>query len=143
MKQLELVKGTVSLEDIHDAELLIIMGQNPGTNHPRMLSALEKCKERGGKIIAVNPLPEPGLMNFINPQNPLKIATGGTHLADIFLQVRINGDVALLKAIMLMLLIEEGKKPGTVFDATFIEEHTSGYDAFIDELKKQSPKRMH
>jgi molybdopterin-dependent oxidoreductase alpha subunit len=90
-------KGTVTLEDIHNAELLIIMGQNPGTNHPRMLSALEKCKKNGGKIIAVNPLPEPGLMNFINPQNPLKIATGGTHLADLFLPVRINGDVALLK----------------------------------------------
>lgn len=131
-------KGTVTLEDIHNAELLIIMGQNPGTNHPRMLSALEKCKKNGGKIIAVNPLPEPGLMNFINPQSPLKIATGGTHLADLFLQVRINGDVALLKAIMLMLLNEEENNPGNVFDKKFIEEHTAGYDTFIDDLKKQS-----
>ncbi|QEC67160.1 FdhF/YdeP family oxidoreductase [Panacibacter ginsenosidivorans] len=133
-------KGTVSLEDIHNAELLIIMGQNPGTNHPRMLSALEKCKKHGGKIIAVNPLPEPGLMNFINPQNPLKIATGGTQLADLFLQVRINGDVALLKAIMLVLLNEEEKNPGTVFDKKFIGEHTSGYDEFIASLKTQSLK---
>jgi molybdopterin-dependent oxidoreductase alpha subunit len=131
-------KGTVSLEDIHNAELLIIMGQNPGTNHPRMLTALEKCKKNGGKIIAANPLPEPGLMNYINPQNPLKIATGGTHLADLFLQVRINGDVALLKAIMLLLLKEKERNQGSVFDATFINEYTSGYDAFIAALKEQS-----
>lgn len=131
-------KGTVSLEDIHNAELLIIMGQNPGTNHPRMLSALEKCKKSGGKIIAVNPLPEPGLMNFIDPKNPLKIATGGTHLADLFLQVRINGDVALLKAIMLVLFEQEQKNPGTIFDKKFIDEHTSGYDEFINQLQRIS-----
>lgn len=131
-------KGTVSLEDIHQAELLIIMGQNPGTNHPRMLGALEKCKKNGGKIIAVNPLPEPGLMNFIDPQSPLKIATGGTQLADLFLQVRINADVALLKAIMLLLLEAEEKEPGAVFDKQFIEAHTTGYDLFMDELKTHS-----
>ncbi|MEM9936193.1 MAG: molybdopterin-dependent oxidoreductase, partial [Bacteroidota bacterium] len=61
-------KGSVSLEDLHEAEVIMVMGQNPGTNHPRMLSALEKCKENGGKIITVNPLPEAGLMNFMNPQ---------------------------------------------------------------------------
>jgi len=130
-------KGTVTLEDIHHAELLIVTGQNPGTNHPRMLSALEKCKKNGGKIIAVNPLPEPGLINFINPQSPLKIVTGGTQLADLFLQVRINADVALLKAIMLLLLDAEEKNSG-VFDKKFIEEHTAGYDLFINELKKYS-----
>lgn len=133
-------KGTVSLEDIHHAELLIIMGQNPGTNHPRMLAALEKCKKNGGKIIAINPLPEPGLMNFINPQSPLKIATGGTQLADLFLQVRINTDVALLKAIMLLLIEAEENDPGTVLDKMFIETHTAGYDEFIRELKAQSLK---
>lgn len=131
-------KGTVSLEDIHHAELLIIMGQNPGTNHPRMLGALEKCKKNGGKIIAVNPLPEPGLMNFIDPQSPLKMATGGTQLADLFLQVRINADVALLKAIMLLLLQAEENNPGAVFDKLFIETHTEGYDQFIHKLKTHS-----
>lgn len=131
-------KGTVSLEDIHQAELLIIMGQNPGTNHPRMLGALEKCKKNGGKIIAVNPLPETGLMNFIDPQSPVKIATGGTQLADLFLQVRINADVALLKAIMLLLLEAEEKNPGTVVDKHFIEAHTTGYDLFINELRSHS-----
>ncbi|MEP6845872.1 MAG: FdhF/YdeP family oxidoreductase, partial [Panacibacter sp.] len=131
-------KGTVSLEDIHHAELIMIMGQNPGTNHPRMLAALEKCKKNGGKIIAINPLPEPGLMNFIDPKSPFKIATGGTSLADLFLQVRINADVALLKAIIIVLFEEEEKKPGSVFDKTFIDEHTSCYDAFINDLRQHS-----
>lgn len=131
-------KGTVSLEDIHNAELIIIMGQNPGTNHPRMLTALEKCKKNGGEIIAVNPLPEPGLMYFIDPKNPLKIATGGTALADIFLQVKINGDVALLKALMLVMLEKENKNPGSVFDKHFIDEYTSGFDEFIQQLQNES-----
>lgn len=131
-------KGTVTLDDLHNAELIIIMGQNPGTNHPRMLSALEKCKKNGGKIIAVNPLPEPGLMNFIDPKNVSKILTGGTQLADLFLQVRINADVPLLKAIMLLLHEEEQKNPGKIFDQQFINEHTSGYRDFIESLQQNS-----
>ena len=131
-------KGTVTLDDIHHAELIIIMGQNPGTNHPRMLSALEKCKKNGGKIIAVNPLPEPGLMNFTNPQSVSKILSGGTQLADLFLQVRINADVPLLKAIMLLLLEDEQKNSGKIFDHPFIHEHTSGYQDFIKSLQQNS-----
>src|SRR5450432_3092874 len=113
-------KGTVTLEDFELAQAIFVIGQNPGTNHPRMLTALEKCKKNGGKIIAVNPLPERGLMYFIDPQNPLKILSGGTALADLFVQVRINGDVALLKAIMLLLLEEERKNSEKIFDHTFI-----------------------
>ncbi|HRH59448.1 MAG TPA: molybdopterin-dependent oxidoreductase, partial [Chitinophagaceae bacterium] len=131
-------KGTVALEDFYKAELVIIMGQNPGTNHPRMLSALEKCKQNGGKIIAVNPLPEAGLLHFINPQKPGKILSGGTALTDIFLQVRVNGDVALLKALMLLLLEEEKKYPGTVFDKNFIEQHTAGFENFMESLHQHS-----
>lgn len=131
-------KGTVTLDDLHNAELIIIMGQNPGTNHPRMLSALEKCKKNGGKIIAVSPLPEPGLMNFIDPKNIGKILSGGTQLADLFLQVRINADVPLLKAIMLLLFEEEQKNPGKTFDHQFINEHTSGYTNFIESLQQNS-----
>ena len=78
-------KGSVTLDDFNHADLVIVMGQNPGTNHPRMLSALEKCKLNGGKIMAINPLPEAGLMHFINPQSPIKMLTGGTPLADYFL----------------------------------------------------------
>src|SRR4029078_5164794 len=131
-------KGTVSLEDIHHAELLIIIGQNPGTNHPRMLSALEKCKQNGGKIIAINPLPEAGLINFINPQRPGKILSGGTNLTDLFLKVQVNADVPLLKAIMLLLLEEEQKNPGTVFDKQFIQQYASGFNVFIQNLQQQS-----
>jgi len=78
-------KGSVTLPDLYEAELIIVMGQNPGTNHPRMLSALEKCKENGGKIITVNPLPEAGLMNFTNPQSPLRILTNGVALTVMLL----------------------------------------------------------
>lgn len=127
-------KGSVTLPDLYEAEVILVMGQNPGTNHPRMLSALEKCKDNGGKIITVNPLPEAGLMKFVNPQKPTKILTGGTTLTDLFLQVRINGDVAFLKALMLLLLEEEKKTPGTVIDADFIQQDTEGYKAFKKDL---------
>lgn len=127
-------KGSVTLADFALADVVMVLGQNPGTNHPRMLSALEQCKLNGGKIISVNPIPEPGLMHFINPQSAAKVLTGGTALTDIFLQVRINGDVALLKAILLLLWEAEQKNPGSVFDQTFIQEQTNGYDAFIKEL---------
>ncbi len=130
-------KGSVTLPDIHEAELLIIMGQNPGTNHPRMLSALERCKENGGQIITVNPLPEAGLLTFKNPQRPLKMLRGGTSLTDLFLRVRVGGDIALLKAIMLRLWYEEKKHPGTVFDWDFIKDKTEGYEAFLEDLKQQ------
>ena len=135
---LGLGKGSVTLDDFNHAELVIVMGQNPGTNHPRMLSALEKCKEAGGKIIAINPLPEAGLMNFTNPQSPLKILKGGTKLADLFLQVKINGDVALLKAMMFLMLEAEKAQPNSVFDQTFIENKTAGFDAFIADLGQQN-----
>ncbi|WP_202621798.1 FdhF/YdeP family oxidoreductase [Pontibacter russatus] len=130
-------KGSVTLEDFYQAEVVMILGQNPGTNHPRMLSALEKCKLNGGKIIAVNPIPEPGLLHFVNPQSPSKILSGGTPLADIFLQVRINGDVPLLKALMLVMLEAEKANPGSVFDHAFIGRQTQGYAQFIYELGQQ------
>ena len=129
-------KGSVTLKDFYEAEVVIVMGQNPGTNHPRMLSALEKCKANGGKIISINPLKEAGLYKFKNPQKPQKILGKGISLADLFLQVNINGDIALLKAIMLLLFSEERNRPGTVFDFDFIQDHTEGYEAFINDLKK-------
>ena len=130
-------KGSVTLSDFYEAELVIVMGQNPGTNHPRMLSALERCKENGGKIISINPLPEAGLINFVNPQRPLKIIKGGTKLTDLFLQVKANGDVALIKAIMFLLLEAEEKAPGSVFNLSFIEEKTKGFENLIADIKKQ------
>ncbi|MEO0340722.1 MAG: FdhF/YdeP family oxidoreductase, partial [Bacteroidota bacterium] len=127
-------KGSVTLTDFYEAELVIVMGQNPGTNHPRMLTALERCKENGGKIISINPLAEAGLTKFVNPQRPSKMLGGGTKLADLLLQVTINGDIALLKAIMLLLFAEEKRYPGSTFDFDFITEKTEGYEAFIKDL---------
>lgn len=129
-------KGSVTLEDFYEAEVIIILGQNPGTNHPRMLSALQKAKENGCTIISVNPLPETGLISFSNPQT-VKGALGiKAKLTDIFLQVKLNGDMALLKAIISLLLEEEEKNPGTIFDHEFIEAHTDGYNAYIDNIRK-------
>lgn len=132
-KVLGIGKGSVTLHDIYEADVILVMGQNPGTNHPRMLTALEKCKESGGKIIAVNPLREAGLIKYTNPQRPRKMLTGGTKLADLYLQVRINGDMALLKAIMYRLY-ERDQAGDSVFDHHFIKEHTSGYEDFIEGL---------
>lgn len=133
-KTLGIGKGAVTLEDLHNAELIIVIGQNPGTNHPRMLSALEKCKDRGGHIISINPLKEAGLINYTNPQNPIRMLTGGVDLTDIYLQVQINGDVACLKAIMLLLLQMEDEQGG-VIDHDFIANHTSDYQEFISNIK--------
>lgn len=129
-------KGTVTLDDFYEAEAIIILGQNPGTNHPRMLSALEKSKINGAKIIAVNPLHEAGLMAFKNPQKLKGILGFNTQLTDLYLQVKINGDLALLKAIELLLYEAEIKEPGTVFDTEFIENKTVGYASFIEQLQQ-------
>ena len=131
-------KGSVTLEDFTHAELVIVMGQNPGTNHPRMLNALGKTKKRGGKIITINPLPEVGLMNYRDPQNPLKWVGKAQKLTDIFLQVKINGDVALLKIILKLLWEKEKENPNTVFDHHFIKEYTIGYQDFIKHLETVS-----
>ncbi|MFB0495111.1 molybdopterin-dependent oxidoreductase alpha subunit [Mucilaginibacter sp. OAE612] len=129
-------KGTVTLNDFYDTDVIIIMGQNPGTNHPRMLSALEKAKQKGSKIIAVNPLHEAGLMGFKNPQTVKGILGIKTQLADLYLQVKINGDMALLKAMEKLLYKAEQENPGSVFDHEFIKKNTTGYVAFLDSLNQ-------
>jgi len=122
-------KGSVSLDDVHAAELIVILGQNPGTNHPRMLSALEIAKKHGAKIIAVNPLKEAGLVKFNNPQKPQGLVGAGTPLADLHLPVRVNGDLALLQAIG-SLLLESGH-----VDHDFVDRHTVGFEAWAQHLK--------
>ena len=126
-------KGSVTLEDFNHADLVIVIGQNPGTNHPRMLSALEKNKKKGGKIITINPLPEVGLMNFKDPQNPLQWING-EDLTDLFLQVKINGDVALLKIILKLMKEQEEASPNAVFNHQFIKEKTSGLENLLKDL---------
>jgi len=135
-------KGTVTLDDFYDTDVIIIMGQNPGTNHPRMLSALEKAKKNGAKIISVNPLHEAGLIAFKNPQKLKGVLGFGTQLTDLYLQVKINGDMALLKAIELLLYDAEKEAPGTVFDNQFIQNKTVGYTAFIERLQQYKPEEL-
>ncbi len=121
-------KGSVTLEDVHRAELILILGQNPGTNHPRMLSALEQAKKNGARIIAVNPLRETGLVKFKNPQTPRGVVGPGTELADLYLQIRTNGDLALMQALG-ALLLEWG-----AIDREFIDQHTVGFEAYAAAL---------
>jgi molybdopterin-dependent oxidoreductase alpha subunit len=123
-------KGQVTIEDISDhADLIVVVGQNPGTNHPRMLTALEEAKRRGAKIVAVNPLPEAGLIRFKNPQQPRGLAGRGTKLADRFLPVRVNGDLALFAGVNKLLTGREEESPGRVLDNGFIDRHTEGFAA--------------
>ncbi|MCL4155995.1 UNVERIFIED_CONTAM: hypothetical protein GTU68_014816, partial [Idotea baltica] len=129
-------KGSVTLEDLHEAEVIMVVGQNPGTNHPRMLTALQKCKQNGGKIITVNPLPEAGLMRFKHPQQLNGVFGKGTDLTDVFLQVKINEDIALSKALMLLMQEAEEQNPGTVWDRDFIDGFTDGYEEFIADLQQ-------
>ncbi|MFC5381085.1 FdhF/YdeP family oxidoreductase [Aquipuribacter nitratireducens] len=122
-------KGSVQLDDLHEADLIVVAGQNPGTNHPRMLSALEKAKKNGAVVVAVNPLPEAGLMEFRNPQSPVGVVKGA-QLADDFLQVRVGGDMALFQAVGALLLEREAERPGSVVDRSFVEQHTSGFEDY-------------
>jgi formate dehydrogenase major subunit len=129
-------KGTVTLEDVHSADLIFVVGQNPGTNHPRMLTALETAKRNGARIIAVNPLPEAGLMRFKNPQRVSGLVGRGTPLADLFLQIRVNGDLALFKALNHLLMAAEREAPGTVLDHEFIATHCDGFEPLAADLEE-------
>lgn len=128
-------KGNVSLKDLYHADLIISLGQNPGSNHPRMLSALEKNKQRGGRIVAINPLPEAGLIRFMNPQTPRGVLGNGTRIADDFLQIRLGGDLALFQALNLLVLEAEDAAPGTVLDRAFIDSHTNGFAEYAEHLR--------
>ncbi|MCC3159787.1 FdhF/YdeP family oxidoreductase [Hymenobacter sp. 15J16-1T3B] len=138
-------KGSVTLNDIYEAEVILIMGQNPGTNHPRMLTALQKAKRNGAQIISINPLMEAGLNHFRNPQdfmNPLRalgaLLGDGTQITDLWLQVKVNGDMAVLRGIMKYLLEAEERNPGQVIDHDFIREYGAHYEEFLTELHNTS-----
>ncbi|ORM37059.1 FdhF/YdeP family oxidoreductase [Williamsia sp. 1135] len=127
-------KGSVSVPDLENADLIIIAGQNPGTNHPRMLSTLEKAKGRGATIVAVNPLPEAGLLRFKDPQKVGGVIGRGTSLADEFLQIRIGGDMALFRGLAKLLVDAEKASPGTIFDHSFLQEHCLGVEDYLAEV---------
>jgi molybdopterin-dependent oxidoreductase alpha subunit len=126
-------KGTVTLEDFDRAQAIFVIGQNPGTNHPRMLSALQHAKRNGCKLVHVNPLPEVGMTRFKHPQQVFGMLGSGTELADLFLQVKINGDVALLKGISKAVLAHDG-----AVDREFVAGHTVGFEEFASALEAVS-----
>lgn len=129
-------KGSVSLNDVTAADLIFIVGQNPGTNHPRMLTALQHAKKAGARIVSVNPLPEAGLQRFKNPQKVSGLLGRGTQLSDEFCQIRLNGDLAFFQALGKLLLQAEDDAPGTVLDHDFITEHGHGFSEYAAHLDK-------
>ena len=129
-------KGSVLLEDLYKADLIIVAGQNPGTNHPRMLSALEKAKAAGAKIITVNPLPEAGMERFKNPQTPKGLAAGGTPLTDLFLQIRIGGDQALFRTLNRMILERAAQGDESAVDREFVDTYTHGFEEFAETARE-------
>ncbi|HYH63204.1 MAG TPA: FdhF/YdeP family oxidoreductase [Urbifossiella sp.] len=134
-EQLGVGKGTVTLEDFDHADLILVIGQNPGTNHPRMLSELQKAAERGAKIVSFNPLREPGLVSFVHPKHPLRtLLNRGTSLSSHYYQVLVGGDLAALTGVCKHLLDAEAADPGKVLDRAFIAEHTDGFEAFAAQV---------
>ncbi|MGP3750605.1 FdhF/YdeP family oxidoreductase [Streptomyces sp. IBSNAI001] len=131
-------KGTVSLNDLHHADLIFVVGQNPGTNHPRQLSALEEAKLNGARIIAVNTLPEAGLLRFKNPQKARGLVGQGVEIADRFLHIRAGGDLALFQGLNRLLLEAEDERPGQVLDHDFIGANTSGFEEFAEHAREIS-----
>jgi molybdopterin-dependent oxidoreductase alpha subunit len=139
-------KGTVSLADFALADAIFVIGQNPGTNHPRMLATLEQASRRGCRIVSVNPLRERGLVRFAHPKRLGGLLGRGTGIASLFLPVRVGGDVALLKGIMKEVLALDAETPGGVIDRGFLAAHTEGFEAFragldapaIDDLERES-----
>lgn len=134
-------KGSIKLEDLYEAEVVIVAGQNPGTNHPRMLSALEKCKENGGKVISINPLEESGLVNFKNPQSLKGMLGDGEDLTNIHLAVNINQDIPLIKLII-KKLADLDKANGLVFDHDFINTYVDGYGALMNDIQKYEAQEL-
>jgi molybdopterin-dependent oxidoreductase alpha subunit len=132
-------KGTVTLEDFEKAEAIFVIGQNPGTNHPRMLVSLQEAARRGAQIVSINPLPETGLNRFKHPQEPLQLLGGpGTAINRLWLQVRVNGDVALLQGLGKALLEEDARFPGRVLARDFISQRTVGFEAYAAALRALS-----
>lgn len=121
-------KASVTLPDLLEADVIVIAGQNPGTNHPRMLTQLEHAKKNGATILTINPLREAGLMRFKNPQTPQGVLGRGTDMSDLHLPVRVNGDLALFQAIG-SLLVE-----WDALDHEFLDRHTTGFDAWREHV---------
>jgi molybdopterin-dependent oxidoreductase alpha subunit len=130
-------KGTVQLEDFEVADAIFVVGQNPGTNHPRMLTTLEAAAKRGATIVSVNPLAEVGTMRFAHPQSALGLLGDATPLSRMHVPVRINGDVGFFQGMMKAMLEEESLSPGRVLDRDFIERHAVGFEELAATLRER------
>lgn len=135
-------KGTVSLDDLAHSDLVMIFGHNPGSNHARMLESLQQTVRNGGRIVAINPLPEAGLIGFANPHEVLGILGWSTSLAARRVPVRINGDLALVQGLIKAVLQEESRAPGSVLDHEFIRCYTDGFDSMQEALAGVSRERI-
>src|SRR5438105_4698310 len=135
-------KGTVTLRDFELADLIFVIGQNPGTCHPRMLTYLQAAARRGCAIVSVNPLAEAGLVRFKHPQHPLEWIGSGTPIAQLFLPVRINGDQAFFQGVAKEMLEAEERNPGSVLEREFIAQKTSGFDEYTGAIRRQSWDRI-
>jgi molybdopterin-dependent oxidoreductase alpha subunit len=133
-------KGTVTLDDLHEADVIICVGQNPGTNHPRMLASLEKCVNNGGEVVAINPLREAGLLGFAHPQHPKGAINIPTKLADQYMQVKVNGDMAIFRGVAKTIFERDLTSP--VIDRTFIAEHTDGFESYQQACEQTSWDRI-
>ncbi len=135
-------KGSVTVDDIEHADLIVVAGQNPGTNHPRMLSVLAKAKANGARIIAVNPLPEAGLIRFKDPQTARGVLAGGVPIADEFVQIRLGGDMALFRGLARLLLEAQDRlgldDPGSVLDRDFLDTHCLGFEDYAAAARRTS-----
>jgi len=136
-------KGTVTLDDFEHADTLLIFGQNPATNHPRMLGELRECAKRGATIVSINPLKERGLERFASPQHPVEMLTmGSTKISSVFIRPKVGGDFALIKGVAkrVIELDDEAQASGLerVLDVAFIAEHTVGFEAFAEDLRAES-----
>jgi molybdopterin-dependent oxidoreductase alpha subunit len=135
-------KSTIGYDDFEKADLIIVMGQNPGTNHPRMLTALEDAKRKGATLVAVNPLPEASLKRYKNPQTARGLIGRGTEMADQFLQIRSGGDMAMLQWISKRVFEAEARNPGTVLDREFLDGYTQGLEEFRAHLDGLDPQEV-
>ncbi|WCM94283.1 FdhF/YdeP family oxidoreductase [Acidovorax sp. NCPPB 2350] len=136
--QIGVGKGTVTLQDFEEADAIFIFGQNPGTNHPRMLGELRAAHKRGAQIVSFNPLRERGLERFADPQSKMEMATlGSTPISTHYFQLRVGGDMALVKG-MMKHLVEIEDREGGVLDHAFIAEHTTGIDALLADIRAES-----
>ena len=136
-------KGTVTLDDFEHADTLLLFGQNPATNHPRMLGELRECAKRGATIVSINPLKERGLERFASPQHPVEMITmGSTKISSVFIRPKVGGDFALIKGVAKRVIELDDEAIASnldrVLDVDFIAEHTAGFDSFADDLRAES-----